>query len=185
MWCGSGDRQARHITTFVLQVRAPRLTTPATDDSSAIRFVAEIALLAVLLFNVVQASYALKYPRVPPPPPPSPARKAKDTPLSPARQWRLSSSTTPNVRSYIEQLWLELTVDLTAVQPTKAEGLLVVRAIARLDTFAHSQLHDSRFGSLASRRVIRVVDVDSWVSRVATSCISGTAQCFCRTCVSL
>ncbi|EIW53651.1 uncharacterized protein TRAVEDRAFT_133127 [Trametes versicolor FP-101664 SS1] len=57
---------------------------------------AEIALLAVLLFNVVQASYALKYPRVPPPPPPSPARKAKDTPLSPARQWRLSSSTTPN-----------------------------------------------------------------------------------------
>lgn len=108
MWCGSGDRQARHITTFVLQVRAPRLTIPAMDGSSATRFAAEIALLAVLLFNVAQASYALKYPRVPPPPAPSPARKAKDTPLSPARQWRLSSSTTPNVRFCIEQLGLNL-----------------------------------------------------------------------------
>ncbi|KAH9847013.1 hypothetical protein C2E23DRAFT_850329 [Lenzites betulinus] len=56
---------------------------------------AELSLLAILLFNVVQAGYALQYPRVPPPPPPSPAKLVKDTPLSPARQWRLSSAT-PN-----------------------------------------------------------------------------------------
>ncbi|KAI0768278.1 hypothetical protein BD413DRAFT_564986 [Trametes elegans] len=61
---------------------------------------AELVLLAVFLFNIVQAGYALKYPRLPPPPPPSPAKPAKNTPLSPpaARQWRLSSNT-PNVSS--------------------------------------------------------------------------------------
>ncbi|KAI0364995.1 hypothetical protein BV20DRAFT_973690 [Pilatotrama ljubarskyi] len=55
---------------------------------------AELTLFAVLLFNVVQAAYALKYPRVPPSPPSSPAKSAKATPLSPpSRQWRLSGIT--------------------------------------------------------------------------------------------
>ncbi|CDO71520.1 hypothetical protein BN946_scf184910.g19 [Trametes cinnabarina] len=52
----------------------------------------ELGLLALLVFNVLQAGYALKYPRAPLPPPPSSAKAAKSTPLSPpaARQWRLS-----------------------------------------------------------------------------------------------
>ncbi|KAI0357873.1 hypothetical protein OH77DRAFT_1422008 [Trametes cingulata] len=58
---------------------------------------AELALVAILLLNILQAAYALKYPRVPPPPPPSPAKSAaRNTPLSPpSRQWRLSGIT-PN-----------------------------------------------------------------------------------------
>ncbi|KAI0634005.1 hypothetical protein C8Q77DRAFT_1109116 [Trametes polyzona] len=55
--------------------------------------VAELALFATLLLNILQASYALKYPRAPPPPPPSPAKQSSNTPLSPPRQWRLSSAT--------------------------------------------------------------------------------------------
>ncbi|KAJ3015780.1 hypothetical protein NUW54_g949 [Trametes sanguinea] len=53
---------------------------------------AELGLLTLLAFNVLQAGYALKYPRAPLPPPPSPAKSAKSTPLSPpaSRQWRLS-----------------------------------------------------------------------------------------------
>ncbi|KAI8972438.1 hypothetical protein BD414DRAFT_500311 [Trametes punicea] len=52
---------------------------------------AELALLAILVCNIAQAGYALKYPRAPLPPPPSPAKAAKSTPLSPpSRQWRLS-----------------------------------------------------------------------------------------------
>ncbi|KAI0672498.1 hypothetical protein C8Q78DRAFT_971314 [Trametes maxima] len=57
---------------------------------------AELALLSIFFFNILQAGYALKYPRLPPPPPPSPAKSVKSTPLSPpSRQWRLSGLT-PN-----------------------------------------------------------------------------------------
>ncbi|KAI0654138.1 hypothetical protein C8Q70DRAFT_926369 [Cubamyces menziesii] len=57
---------------------------------------AELAMFAMFLFNILQASYALKYPRAPLPPPPSPAKPPKSTPLSPpSRQWRLSGLT-PN-----------------------------------------------------------------------------------------
>ena len=54
----------------------------------------------MLAVNVLQASYALRYPRTPLPPPPSPAKHPKNTPLSPpARQWRLQGLT-PTVRDF-------------------------------------------------------------------------------------
>ncbi|KAI0640402.1 hypothetical protein C8Q79DRAFT_921509 [Trametes meyenii] len=56
---------------------------------------AELVLLSILAFNILQAGYALKYPRAPVPPLPSP-KSVKSTPLSPpSRQWRLSGLT-PN-----------------------------------------------------------------------------------------
>ncbi|KAI0753219.1 hypothetical protein C8Q80DRAFT_1074196, partial [Daedaleopsis nitida] len=54
----------------------------------------ELLVFAMLAFNVVQAAYALKYPRAPLAPPPTPAKSSKGTPLSPpARQWRLQGLT--------------------------------------------------------------------------------------------
>lgn len=59
---------------------------------------AELLVLGVLAFNVLQASYALKFPRAPIPPPPTPTKSIIGTPLSPpARQWRLQGLT-PTVR---------------------------------------------------------------------------------------
>ncbi|RPD54247.1 hypothetical protein L226DRAFT_540030 [Lentinus tigrinus ALCF2SS1-7] len=53
----------------------------------------ELLLLGVFVTNLLQAAYALQYPRAPLPPPPSPAKPAK-TPLSPpTRQWRLQGLT--------------------------------------------------------------------------------------------
>ncbi|KAI1790094.1 hypothetical protein LXA43DRAFT_1018289 [Ganoderma leucocontextum] len=55
---------------------------------------AELLMFSVLALNVLQAAYALQYPRAPLPPPPSPAKHPKNTPLSPAtRQWRLQGPT--------------------------------------------------------------------------------------------
>ncbi|KAI0705599.1 hypothetical protein C8Q76DRAFT_566564, partial [Earliella scabrosa] len=54
----------------------------------------ELLMFGVLAFNVLQAAYALKYPRAPLPLPPTPAKSSKGTPLSPpARQWRLQGLT--------------------------------------------------------------------------------------------
>ncbi|KAI0800101.1 hypothetical protein C8Q74DRAFT_1234249 [Fomes fomentarius] len=55
---------------------------------------AELFVFGVLVFNVLQASYALKYPRAANPPPPTPTKSIIGTPLSPpARQWRLQGLT--------------------------------------------------------------------------------------------
>ncbi|KZT10192.1 uncharacterized protein LAESUDRAFT_645525 [Laetiporus sulphureus 93-53] len=58
----------------------------------------ETLLLSFFSFNILQASYALKYPRtsIPlPPPPPSPAKSLKTSP--PTRKWNLAASTRPQV----------------------------------------------------------------------------------------
>ncbi|KAI0924469.1 hypothetical protein AcW2_005348 [Taiwanofungus camphoratus] len=53
----------------------------------------EVFVLAVLGLNVLQASYALKYPRASHPLPPSPAKSISVS--SPPRQWRLSPNSSP------------------------------------------------------------------------------------------
>ncbi|KAH9937841.1 uncharacterized protein BXZ73DRAFT_89257 [Epithele typhae] len=58
---------------------------------------AELLVFGLLALNVLQALFALKYPRAPLPPPPSAPATPVKSPLqsTPARQWRLQSST-PN-----------------------------------------------------------------------------------------
>ncbi|TBU41478.1 hypothetical protein BD309DRAFT_1002434 [Dichomitus squalens] len=55
---------------------------------------AELLVVGVFALNILQAAYALNYPRAPLPPPPSPAKPPKNTPWSPpTRQWRLQGLT--------------------------------------------------------------------------------------------
>ncbi|OCH96271.1 hypothetical protein OBBRIDRAFT_765793 [Obba rivulosa] len=53
----------------------------------------ELLAVTIMLFNVAQSLYALKYPSPLPPPSPSPAKTAPVSPSPPPRQWRLKGLT--------------------------------------------------------------------------------------------
>ncbi len=135
---------------------------------------AELLLLGVFALNVLQASYALKYPRAPLPPPPSPATPAK-TPLSPpSRQWRLQGLT-PTVRALSDLSAPSLVYSSVclAVEPSAAKDVLHIRPLPCLDTFPH---HHLLYPSILPRRVLPVVSLfGSGLAVVSTSGIPGSA----------
>ncbi|KAJ7364108.1 hypothetical protein DFH08DRAFT_838362 [Mycena albidolilacea] len=60
----------------------------------------EVGAVALLSLNILQAVYAVKYPRAPPPPPPTPAKsKAVHVPApTPKRAFRLSPNSSPQLQ---------------------------------------------------------------------------------------
>ena len=123
--------------------------------------VIELAMFAMFLFNVLQASYALKYPRAPLPPPPSPAKPPKSTPLSPpSRQWRLSGLT-PNVSSisHVPSQQSTREIETISVKPPEAESLLFLRPVTSLDSLSHHQLHHPCIYRVPSRCIVRIVGI--------------------------
>lgn len=103
---------------------------------------AELLMFGVLAFNVLQAAYALKYPRAPLPLPPTPAKSSKGTPLSPpARQWRLQGLT-PTVRDIaLYDAGTRHDAQCNAVQPSTTKGVLNICSFSRLDPITNHQLH--------------------------------------------
>jgi hypothetical protein len=55
----------------------------------------ETALATLLFYNILEASYAIKYPRAPPPPFKSPSKPKADMSSTPQRSFKVLS---PNVR---------------------------------------------------------------------------------------
>ena len=128
----------------------------------------ELFTLGVLALNVLQAAYALKYPRAPLPPPPSPAKPAK-TPLSPpTRQWRLQGLTpTVSLASCFSSH--RLTCCDRVVHPSKAKGVLDICPLTCLHPFTRSELQHP---SPISRRIGSLFGVfRAGLSSIAASCL--------------